>query len=303
MIILIKICGGYAMAYPDDKYDQGADGWGDHYYRDSQGREYNENNQETLWSRNNQARIAGEEAQRQQAISAQMEAERYARQQRELQMWKDAWNRTGGIQIGLGSGRSVGGIRSLFPPLNSLESFLIKAAAVFMIGYVAVYTVYYTVIDPAVKAVNRGVSRIKQFFTSVGIAIGNFFRFLWNHFTRIFTVWWDRIRFIHWRPEGIGGFTEFVMDIVSVAMIVFTVIWLVDYYLKRKNHERIPYIMPKDIWIPAASLLGLSVIWWAVIRKYYVWSFFDAVYDTFCMSLWVVAIEWIINRYMQKHGR
>ena len=265
MIILSCILGGCAMAYQDERYDQGVDGWGDHYYRDSQGREYNENNQETLWSRNNQARIAREEARRQQAISAQMEAERYARQQRELQMWKDAWNRTGGIQIGLGSGRRGSGIRSLFPPLNSLESFLIKATAVFMIGYVAVYTVYYTVIDPAVKAVNKGVSRIKQFFTSVGIAIGNFFRFLWDHFTWIFTVF-----------------------------------WLVDYYLKRKNKKLIPYIMPKDIWIPAALLLGLSVIWWAIIRKYYVWSLFDAVYDTFCMTLWIVLIEWLINKYLQK---
>ena len=83
-------------------------------------------------------------------------------------------------------------------------------------------------------------------------------------------------------------------------MLVFTVWYLVDYYLKRKNRQQIPYIMPRDIWMPAAVLLGLSVIWWAIIRKYYVWSLFDAVYDTFCMTLWVVAIEWLIDKYLQK---
>ena len=280
--------------------DQGADAWGDHYYRDSQGREYNDQGKETLWSRNNQARIAREQAEAERIRNEQMQAEMYAQQQRDLQMWRDAWNRTGGIQIGLGSAGRGGGFRSLFPPLNSLESFLIKTAAIFMIGFVALYTVYYTVIDPAVKAVNKGVSRIKKFFNAVGIAIGNFFRLLWDHFTWIFTVWRDRIRFIRWRPEDISGSVNFFLNIVSLAMLVFTVWYLVDYYLKRKNRQQIPYIMPRDIWMPAAVLLGLSVIWWAIIRKYYVWSLFDAVYDTFCMTLWVVAIEWLIDKYLQK---
>lgn len=276
--------------------DQGADAWGDHYYTDSEGREYNDQGKETLWSRNNQARIAREQAQAQQIRDAQIQAERVAQQQRDQQMWIDAWNKTGGLQFGIGSR----GVKGLIPSLSSLEGWIIKVAAIFVFGFPLVYAAYFTWIDPTLKAINKGVGKVRAFFNTVAEGIKNFFRSLWDHFTWIFTVWWDRIGFIHWRPEGIGRFTELVMDIISVAMIVFTVIWLVDYYLKRKNKELIPYIMPKDIWIPATLLLGLSVIWWAIIRKYYVWSLFDAVYDTFCMTLWIVLIEWLINKYLQK---
>lgn len=276
--------------------DQGADAWGDHYYRDSQGREYNDQGKETLWSRNNQARIAREQAETERIRNEQMQAEMYAQQQRDLQMWRDAWNRTGGLQFGIGSR----GVKGLFPSLSSLEGWIIKVAAIFVFGFPLVYAAYFTWIDPTLKAINKGVGKVRAFFNTVVEGIKNFFRSLWDHFTWIFTVWLDRIRFIRWRPENISGPVNFFLNIVSLAMLVFTVWYLVDYYLKRKNRQQIPYIMPKDIWMPAAVLLGLSVIWWAVIRKFYLWTLFDSLYDTFCMTLWVVAIEWLIDKYLQK---
>ena len=276
--------------------DQGADAWGDHYYRDSQGREYNDQGKETLWSRNNQARITREQAETERIRNEQMQAEMYAQQQRDLQMWRDAWNRTGGLQFGIGSR----GVKGLFPSLSSLEGWIIKVAAIFVFGFPLVYAAYFTWIDPTLKAINKGVGKVRAFFNTVVEGIKNFFRSLWDHFTWIFTVWLDRIRFIRWRPENISGPVNFFLNIVSLAMLVFTVWYLVDYYLKRKNRQQIPYIMPKDIWMPAAVLLGLSVIWWAVIRKFYLWTLFDSLYDTFCMTLWVVAIEWLIDKYLQK---
>gem|GEM_PF-2953841 len=277
----------------------GRDGWGDEYFEDAEGRELNEYGQETLYSKNKRAREQAdaerEQAAQYAAAAIQAEAERQANKQMVL----DAVDRSGGILAVLmgrpNAGRSIS--RELLRPLNRWESFLIKAFAVFMIGYVAVYALYYSVIQPVTRTVKSGIRSIKEFFASVAEGINNVIAWIWDKIVWFFKAWIDNIQALFARYPGVGFLKKLFFRLFIAFELFFAALLLFDLYKRLREKTRPLYFTALDAYFPAIVLLGIELLTWLFFRPM---SFLSSLYNAACLSFWLILAEYVMIKVFQK---
>ena len=286
------------MADKNGLQSVGRDGWGDEYFRDEQGREVNENRQETNWSKEQRA-IAQQQAKRQAALDAEAARRAQAARAAEKKMVLDEVDRQGGILAALmgrpSAGRSIS--RELLRPLNGWESFLIKAFAVFMIGYVAVYALYYSVIVPVTRSVRSGIRSVKEFFAGVVEGIKNVIAWIWDKIVWVFKAWIDNIQALFARYPGVGFLKKLFYRLFILFELFFVALLLFDLYKRLRGKTRPLYFTALDAYFPAIVLLIVELLTWLFFRPM---SFPATLYNTVCLSFWVILAEYVLIKVFQK---